>query len=115
MPPSLRAARRRLPAWPPCVLCPPGGEKKRRGQYQIIVLSILKNATKAYLDKRHCTVGVVDGLYHSLRGHEVSDSGGGGQVVVVVGGGGGGDLLIFKGVQEVLATVLLVAVFDNGA
>lgn len=43
----------------------------------------------------------------------MSDAGGGGQVVL--GGGGGGDLLIFESVQEVLATVLLVAVFDNGA
>lgn len=44
----------------------------------------------------------------------MSDTGGGGQVVLG-SGGGGSDLLIFKSVQEVLATVLLVAVFDNGA
>lgn len=44
----------------------------------------------------------------------MSDAGGGGQVVLG-GGSGGGYLLIFESVQEVLATVLLVAVFDNGA
>lgn len=42
----------------------------------------------------------------------MSDTLGGGQVVL---GGGGGGYLIFESVQEVLATVLLVAVFDNGA
>ncbi|TNN65192.1 hypothetical protein EYF80_024599 [Liparis tanakae] len=57
-----------------------------------------------YLDERDGSVGVVDGLDHRLLGHEVSDALRGGHVVM--GGGRGGDV-IFKGVQQVLAAVLL--------
>lgn len=65
-----------------------------------------------YLDERHCSVRVVDGLYHCLRGHKVGDALCSGQVVLGVGCRG--YLLIFKSVQQILAAVLLVAVLHNG-
>lgn len=65
-----------------------------------------------YLDERHCSVGVVDGLHHGLRGHQVSDALRGGQVVLR--GGGRGHLLVLESVQQILAAVLLVAVLDDG-
>lgn len=65
-----------------------------------------------YLDERHCSVGVVDGLYHSLCGHKVSDTLRSGQVVL--GGGYRGYLLIFKSVQQILTAMLLVAVLNDG-
>lgn len=64
-----------------------------------------------YLDKRDCPVRVVDGLYHSLRGHKVSDTLRSGQVVL---GGGRGYLMVFKSIQQILTAVLLVAVLDDG-
>lgn len=70
-----------------------------------------QNATKMYLDERDCSVRVVDGLYHSLRGHKVSDTLRSGQVVL---GGGRGYLMVFKCVQQILAAVLLVAVLNDG-
>lgn len=65
-----------------------------------------------YLDERNCSVRVVDGLYHSLCGHKVSDTLRSGQVVL--GGGCRGYLLIFKSVQQILTAMLLVAVLDDG-
>lgn len=65
-----------------------------------------------YLDERDCSVRVVDGLYHSLRGHEVSDTLRSGQVVL--GWGHRGYLLVFKRIQQILAAVLLVAVLNDG-
>lgn len=71
-----------------------------------------QSSDRRYLDERHCSVGVVDGLHHGLRGHQVSDALCGGQVVLR--GGGRGHLLVLKSVQQILTAVLLVAVLDDG-
>lgn len=65
-----------------------------------------------YLDERHCSVGVVDGLHHGLRGHQVSDALRGRQVVLRRCGRS--HLLVLESVQQILAAVLLVAVLDDG-
>lgn len=66
-----------------------------------------------HLDERHGSVGVVDGLHHGLRGYQVGDALRRGQVVLRRHRGGR-DLLVLKGVEQVLAAVLLVAVLDDG-
>lgn len=67
---------------------------------------------QTYLYERHGSVGVVDGLHHRLRGHQVGDALRRGQVVLRRGRGGG-DLLVLEGVQQVLTPMLLVAVLDD--
>lgn len=66
-----------------------------------------------HLDERHGSVWVVDGLHYGLRRHQVGNALCRGQVVLRRRRGGR-DLLVLKGVEQVLAAVLLVAVLDDG-
>lgn len=59
----------------------------------------------SHLDEGHGAVGVAEGLYHGLGGHQVGDA---------VRGRGLRGLLVLEGVEQVLAPVLLVAVLHDG-
>lgn len=59
----------------------------------------------SHLDEGHGAVGVAEGLYHGLGGHQVGDA---------VRGRGLRGLLVLEGVEQVLTPVLLVAVLHDG-
>lgn len=69
------------------------------------MLEMENPGSSSHLDEGHGAVGVAEGLYHGLGGHQVGDA---------VRGRGLRGLLVLEGVEQVLAPVLLVAVLHDG-